>query len=176
MDGNGQESPPHWLIALKLVWVTLWGPSMASLCRGSVWLTSLSFQRPLDFPWRKKKSTANQNRAWRRHKVSLAIWLVKARWTGEGGGDRPCTFIFASVPAGQCDLDRLHITGRSEVHGPTPLVKWWIPCRCRRPKTGNSSVKKRRRRPRKRRRSPKTWPRRKDTNFSAAASRSASSL
>lgn len=108
--------------------------------------------------------------------------------SGPGGGDGPFPFIVASVrrvkdtkqawdaSSGQCDPDRLHFTGHSEVHGPTSLVKWWILCRGRRPKTENSSIKKRTRRPRKRRRSPKTWPRRKDTNISAAASRSASSL
>lgn len=147
------------------------------------------FSTASSFPVKKKReSRANQNRAWRPRRVRLAIWLVGARWSGGGGGDRPCPFIVASVrrvkdskqawdaSTGQCDPDRLHSTGHSEVHGPTPVVKWWILCRGRRPKTENCSVKKRRRRPRKRRRSPKTWPRRKDTNLSPVPSRSASSL
>lgn len=155
---------------------------------GAVWLTSLSFQRPLDFTVKEKKraepiKTAHED-------VTGSAW--RSDWWERGGpgvgGDRPCPFIVASVrrvkdtnqawdaSTGQCDPDRLHFTGHSEVHGPTPLVKWWILCRGRRPKTENSSVKKRRRRPRKRRRSPKTWPRRKDTNLSAVPSRSASSL
>lgn len=113
--------------------------------------------------------------------------LIGGSVVDRGGGDRPCTFIVASVRRVKDTKQAwdastgswtapLHFTGHSEVHGPTPPVKWWILRRGRRPKTENSSIKKRRRRPRKRRRSPKTWPQRKDTKTSAAASRSASSL
>lgn len=123
MDVNGQESPPHWLIALKLVRATLWGPSMASLCMGSVWLTSLSFQRPLDFPQKKKKKKSEPITSVRGD-VTGSAWRPDWWERGGPGGRGQAPHFYSRVcPARkghQAGLRRSHriLNSSTPLHGP----------------------------------------------------------
>lgn len=111
----------------------MWGPSIAPRRMGSVWLTSPSFQSPLDLPLGGQR--ANQSRTRRRHGSSATCWLV-----GAGRGDSPCPFIDDPVQRVKATGHRWQrgdaywilytsetpflLTGHTEVHGPqAPCVR-----------------------------------------------------
>lgn len=135
------------------------------------------------FPWK----AAGQSKPHSETSQGQRGELIGAR----GEGDQPLSFYRrprtarksyrAPLTAQRSTLDSVHLSDSIPLNGPHggawphPPVSWWILCRGLRPRTPNSFIKKRRRIRRKRRLSLKTWPPRKDTNSSGAASRLASS-
>lgn len=131
------------------------------------------------FPWKKVgQSKPRSQTSWGHFDVLIG---------GSGEGDQPLSFYrrprptrkscWASLTAQRRTLDTVDLSNSIPVNGPLggawphPLASWWILCRGHRPKMPNCFIKKRRRIRKERSFSLKTWPPRKDTNCSGAASR-----